>query len=76
MITQKNINRNFVNSSVFEIGPVFYKINHMNKRNMLVEYALAPFMKKSWLEKKRDIDVFDLKADLVFLFKIDEHKYK
>ena len=46
MITQKNINRNFVNSSVFEVGPVFLKINHMNKRNMLAEYALAPFMKK------------------------------
>ena len=46
MITQKNINKILLIPLFFEIGPVFLKINHMNKRNMLAEYALAPFMKK------------------------------
>ena len=52
MITQKNINRNFGNSSVFEIGPVFFKNKSYEQEEYACGIRTGSFYEKSWLEKR------------------------
>ena len=62
---KKNQDRGYDDVSLFEIGPVFFGKNPGEQQIIVGALKSGKIGRKSWIEKERDIDVFDIKSDVV-----------
>ncbi len=61
----KNLDRGFKDLSFFEIGPVFYGLNPGDQNTVLGGLRSGKVSRLSWLEKERNVDIFDIKKDVI-----------
>ena len=61
----KNLDRGFKDLSIFEIGPIFYGSNPGEQSTVVCGLSAGKKNRLSWIDKERDIDVFDVKKDVV-----------
>lgn len=61
--TKKNIDRNFEDLMLFEIGPVFTGNKPGEQSTMIGAIRTGKYSRKNWIEKERSFDVFDIKND-------------
>ncbi len=74
---KKNINRNFEDLMLFEIGPVFQGKEPGKQLTMIGAIKIGKHSRKNWIEKERSFDVFDIKNDALRTLSeigIDIHK--
>jgi len=62
---KKNQDRGYEDLSFFEVGPVFFGKNPGEQQIVVGGLRSGLINRKSWLEKSRNIDVFDIKRDVV-----------
>ena len=62
---KKNQDRGYEDLSLFEIGPVFFGKNPGEQQIVVGALKSGKVGRKSWIEKERNIDVFDIKSDVV-----------
>ena len=62
---KKNQDRGYDDISLFEIGPTFFGRNPGEQQIVIGALKSGKVGRKSWIEKNREIDVFDIKSDLV-----------
>ena len=62
---KKNQDRGYEDISLFEIGPTFFGKNPGEQQIVIGALKSGKVGRKSWIEKDRDIDVFDIKSDVV-----------
>ena len=62
---KKNQDRGYEDLSIFEIGPTFFGKNPGEQQIVLGGLNSGKINKKSWLDKERNIDVFDIKSDVI-----------
>ena len=62
---KKNQDRGYQDISIFEIGPTFYGKNPGEQEIVIGGLRSGKFNKKSWSEKTRVVDIFDVKADVL-----------
>ena len=62
---KKNQDRGHEDLSLFEIGPTFFGKNPGEQQIVVGGLRSGKTNKKNWLEKERNIDVFDIKSDVV-----------
>ena len=62
---KKNQDRGYEDVSLFEIGPVFFGKNPGEQQIVVGALKSGKVGRKSWIEKERNIDVFDIKGDTV-----------
>ena len=60
---KKNINRNFEDLMLYEIGPVFQGKEPGKQSTMIGAVKMGKYSRKNWIEKERNFDVFDIKND-------------
>ena len=60
---KKNIDRNFEDLMLFEIGPVFTGNKPGEQSTMIGAIRTGKYSRKNWIEKERSFDVFDIKND-------------
>ena len=60
---KKNQDRGYEDISLFEIGPTFFGKNPGEQQIVLGALKSGKMVRKSWIEKDREIDVFDIKSD-------------
>ncbi len=83
---KKNQDRGHEDLSIFEIGPTFFGINPGEQQIVVGGLKSGKLNRKSWLDKERNIDVFDVKSDVIntleelgidqkYLFVSDNTKY-
>ena len=60
---KKNQDRGYEDLSLFEIGPVFFGKNPGEQQIVVGALKSGKIGRKSWIEKERNIDVFDIKSD-------------
>ncbi len=65
MFVSKNLDRGFKDLSIFEIGPVFTGSNPGDQNTIVCGLSAGKKSRLSWIEKERNIDVFDAKRDVV-----------
>ena len=65
MYLNKNIDRGYKDISLFEIGPVFTGKNPGDQITVVCGISTGKKSRLSWIEKERDIDVFDIKRDVI-----------
>ena len=61
----KNLDRGIKDISLFEIGPVFFGINPGDQETVLAALRSGKVSRMSWIEKEREIDIFDIKRDVI-----------
>src|SRR6056300_794533 len=61
----KNINRGFKDVALFEIGPIFNGTKPGEQETVLTGLKAGKISRSSWLEKSRNVDVFDVKRDVI-----------
>ena len=61
----KNLDRGFKDLSIFEIGPVFTGSNPGEQNTVVCGLLAGKKSRLSWIEKERNVDVFDVKRDVV-----------
>ena len=61
----KNIDRGFKDLSIFEIGPTFFGKQPGEQNIVVCGLSAGKKSRLSWLEKERNVDVFDIKKDVV-----------
>ncbi len=61
----KNLDRGIKDISLFEIGPVFFGINPGDQETVLGALRSGKVSRMSWIEKEREIDIFDIKRDVI-----------
>jgi len=61
----KNLDRGVNDLSLFEIGPVFYGSNPGDQETVIGGLRSGKVSRLSWIEKDRNIDVFDIKKDII-----------
>jgi len=61
----KNIDRGIKDLSIFEIGPTFFGKQPGEQYIVVCGLAAGKKSRLSWLEKERNVDVFDIKKDVV-----------
>jgi len=61
----KNLDRGFKDLSIFEIGPVFTGSNPGEQNTILCGLASGKKCRLSWIDHERNLDVFDIKKDVV-----------
>ena len=61
---KKNINKNLNNFSFFELGPVFLGKEPKQQFENICLVRSGKINEKSWIDKERNLDFFDIKADL------------
>jgi len=61
----KNLDRGFKDLSIFEIGPVFTGSNPGEQNTIVCGLSAGKKSRLSWVEKERNVDVFDVKRDVV-----------
>ena len=62
---KKNHDRGFQDISLFEIGPVFYGKKPGEQQTVIGAVKSGQINKKSWSEKTRNVDIFDMKTDAI-----------
>jgi len=65
MHIKKNLDRGIKDLSIFEIGPVFYGSNPGDQETVIGGLRSGKVSRSSWLEKERNIDIFDIKKDII-----------
>ena len=65
MYLNKNIDRGYKDISLFEIGPVFTGKNPGDQITVVCGISTGKKSRLSWIEKERDVDVFDIKRDVI-----------
>ncbi len=65
MFISKNLDRGFKDLSFFEIGPVFTGSNPGEQNTVVCGLSAGKKFRLSWIEKERNVDVFDIKRDVV-----------
>jgi phenylalanyl-tRNA synthetase beta chain len=65
MYMSKNLDRGFKDLSIFEIGPVFSGSNPGDQTTVVCGLSAGKKSRLSWIEKERNVDVFDIKKDVV-----------
>ena len=61
----KNLDRGFKDLSIFEIGPVFTGSNPGEQNTVVCGLSAGKKSRLSWIEKERNVDLFDVKRDVV-----------
>ena len=62
---KRNQDRGYEDLSLFEIGPTFFGKNPGEQQIVLGALKSGKVSRKSWIEKEREIDVFDIKSDAI-----------
>jgi phenylalanyl-tRNA synthetase beta chain len=62
---KKNQDRGYEDLSLFEIGPTFFGKNPGEQQIVVGGLKSGKINRKSWLDKERDVDVFDIKSDAI-----------
>ena len=62
---KKNQDRGYIDLSLFEIGPTFFGKNPGEQQIVVGAMKSGKVGRKSWIEKERNVDVFDIKSDTV-----------
>ncbi len=62
---KKNQDRGYEDLSLFEIGPTFFGKNPGEQQVVVGGLKSGKINRKSWLDKERDVDVFDIKSDVI-----------
>ena len=62
---KKNQDRGYEDLSLFEIGPIFFGKNPGEQQIVVGALKSGKVNRKSWIEKERNIDVFDVKSDVI-----------
>jgi phenylalanyl-tRNA synthetase beta chain len=62
---KKNQDRGYEDLSFFEVGPVFFGKNPGEQQTVVGGLRSGLVGRKSWLEKSRNVDLFDIKSDLI-----------
>ena len=62
---KKNQDRGYKDLSLFEIGPTFFGKNPGEQQIVVGGLKSGKINRKSWLDKERDVDVFDIKGDTI-----------
>ena len=62
---KKNQDRGYEDLSFFEVGPVFFGKNPGEQQIVVGGLRCGLVNRKSWLEKSRNVDVFDIKRDVI-----------
>jgi len=62
---KKNQDRGYADLSLFEIGPTFFGKNPGEQQIVVGGLKSGKINRKSWLDKERDVDVFDIKSDAI-----------
>jgi len=65
MYMNKNLDRGFKDLSIFEIGPIFTGSNPGEQNTVVCGLSAGKRSRLSWIEKERNVDVFDVKRDVV-----------
>ena len=65
MYMNKNLDRGFKDLSIFEIGPIFNGSNPGEQNTVVCGLSAGKKSRLSWIEKDRNIDVFDAKRDVI-----------
>ena len=65
MYLNKNLDRGFKDLSIFEIGPIFLGSNPGEQSTVICGLSAGKKSRLSWLEEERNVDVFDVKRDVV-----------
>jgi phenylalanyl-tRNA synthetase beta chain len=65
MYLNKNLDRGIKDLSLFEIGPVFYGSNPGDQETVIGGLCSGKLSRMSWLEKERNVDIFDIKKDVI-----------
>ena len=65
MYINKNLDRGFKDLSLFEIGPIFTGSNPGEQNTVVCGLSAGKKSRLSWIEKERNVDVFDVKRDVV-----------
>jgi phenylalanyl-tRNA synthetase beta chain len=62
---KKNQDRGHKDISIFEIGPTFFGKNPGEQQVVVGGLKSGKENRKSWLDKERSVDIFDIKSDVV-----------
>jgi phenylalanyl-tRNA synthetase beta chain len=62
---KKNQDRGYEDLSLFEIGPTFFGKNPGEQQIVVGGLKSGKVNRRSWLDKERDVDVFDIKSDAI-----------
>ncbi|WP_435149018.1 phenylalanine--tRNA ligase subunit beta [Candidatus Pelagibacter bacterium nBUS_32] len=65
MYMNKNLDRGLKDLSIFEIGPIFTGSNPGEQNTVVCGLSAGKRSRSSWIEKDRNVDVFDVKKDVV-----------
>ena len=65
MYMNKNLDRGFKDVSIFEIGPIFYGSQPGEQSTVICGLSAGKKSRLSWIENDRNIDVFDIKRDVI-----------
>ena len=65
MYISKNLDRGIKDLSIFEIGPIFYGPQPGEQNTVVCGLSVGKKSRLSWIEKERNIDVFDIKRDVI-----------
>ncbi len=65
MYMSKNLDRGIKDLSIFEIGPIFYGSKPGEQNTIVCGLSAGKRSRLSWIEKERNIDVFDIKRDVI-----------
>ena len=61
----KNLDRGIKDLSIFEIGPIFYGSQPGEQNTVVCGLSAGKKSRLSWVEKERNVDVFDIKRDVI-----------
>ncbi|MDC2998246.1 phenylalanine--tRNA ligase subunit beta [Candidatus Pelagibacter sp.] len=64
MYMSKNLDRGIKDLSIFEIGPIFYGSQPGEQNTVVCGLSAGKKSRLSWIEKDRNVDVFDIKRDV------------
>ncbi len=64
MYMSKNLDRGIKDLSIFEIGPIFYGSQPGAQKTVVCGLSAGKKSRLSWIEKERNVDVFDIKRDV------------
>jgi len=62
---KKNHDRGFQDIALFEVGPIFYGKKPGEQKVVIGAVKSGQLNKKSWSEKTRNVDIFDVKTDVI-----------
>ena len=65
---KKNLNRDFKDLSLFEIGPVFHGTSPGEQETVIGGLCSGKINRLSWIDKERNVDIFDMKKDIFKTF--------